>query len=1023
MYHRRFDQPRRQRWPASRSSREAGSGAPLPGFLARTLAVFMALGVAPGAWAGALDAQQTGTIEGTVVHAHTGDPLVGAQVTVVGTQLRVGSAAGGAFRITNVPAGERQLRVSLIGFSPSTVDASVVAGQTVEVQVPLSETVIGLEEMTVTAFGEELRRRELGSVVGRINVQDVELAAVNTFSSLLQGRSAGVTVRASGGTLGTGSRIRIRGANSISLANDPLIVVDGVRLDNAAQSGSMGVGGQQFSRFEDINPNEIDEIEIVKGPAAAAMYGTAGANGVSQITTRRGQAGPAQWRAFVEQGVVRDPIDYPANWNAWWTDADGDPRLGCTVVDQAEGACQVDSLAVWNPLEETGALRTGHQQRYGLSVSGGGDDFTYFLSGEFADQEGVWESNTRENTSLRANFRTSLRDDMDLSVNAGYTTGTAFLPQNDNNLLGVTSGALLGRAFDGPGDTRGFVFASPEVLNRFEVAQQTDRLVGSLQFDWRPTGWLTLNSTLGMDAVERTDDQFVPPNTIFFGATLPTGQRAVNRAEIETYTWTFSGRTRYEVTPEIRASTGLTGEFGRQLFKRSDAFGSGLLPGTRSLQAASENFSVNELFSDVRTVGAALEQRFNYQDRIFVNLAVRADDDNSFGDRLDLVWYPAVSASWVLDEELWFPQMDVLSSLRARAAFGRSGLRPGFRDALFFFDPETVNVDGQNEPGFSVGGAGNPELRPEITTEWEMGVDLGLFRDRVALEATYFRKTSRDAFVARPLAPSLGATTSRFDNIGQVRNHGVEVMLNTTVVDLPDRFTSELTVSGSWLENELIDMGGAEPIIFGLGGDTQRHQEGYPLGGYWGQRLLDFEVGTEGLVDPASIVISDEHEFIGPSMPTREFSVTLGFQLFGLVRLNALFDHQGGHYLNNSTRFFRCGSAFLNCREAFDPSAPPEAQAQSMAAQADARATFIEKGDFTRFRELSATFRVPQRYVERTGAAGLSITLAGRNLATWTDYSGLDPEINFAGQANFSTAEFLTQPPLRHFTARVTVDF
>jgi hypothetical protein len=249
------------------------------------------------------------------------------------------------------------------------------------------------------------------------------------------------------------------------------------------------------------------------------------------------------------------------------------------------------------------------------------------------------------------------------------------------------------------------------------------------------------------------------------------------------------------------------------------------------------------------------------------------------------------------------------------------------------------------------------------------------------------------------------------------------VTLNATLLDLPGTFRWDATLAGSYLDNELLDLGDVEPIIFGLGGDTQRHIEGFPLGGFWGRTLVDYQVGPDGNVDPTSIVLSDESEFIGPSLPTREISLSLGFEFFNFLRVSALFDHQGGHFQNNGTRFFRCGSAFLNCREAFDPDASPRLQAESMAAQAGARGQFIERSDFIKFRELSATFRIPERYVQRAGARGVDVTLSGRNLKTWTDFTGLDPEVNFSGQANFSTADFLTQPPLRHFTARVSVHF
>jgi hypothetical protein len=326
-----------------------------------------------------------------------------------------------------------------------------------------------------------------------------------------------------------------------------------------------------------------------------------------------------------------------------------------------------------------------------------------------------------------------------------------------------------------------------------------------------------------------------------------------------------------------------------------------------------------------------------------------------------------------------------------------------------------------NEPGFSIGGSGNPNLRPEISTEFEFGFDANLLAQRVGLELTYFNKTSRDALVQRRLSPSLGATTTRFENVGEVVNKGFEMSLNAAIVDMPN-FAWSTTLSGSWTDNELTDLGDVEQIIFGLGGDTQRHEEGYPLGGYWGQRIADLTPPAEGQLVTRDDFTLTEQQFIGPSLPTRELALRLDMQFLGLFGVHALFDHQGGHYLNNATRFFRCGTA-ANCRELYDPSASPQRQAEALAARDNARGTFIEKADFVRFRELALTLSVPDNLVQRMGAGGARLTVSGRNLATWTDYTGLDPELNFAGQSNFSTADFLTQPPLRHFTVRLSVDF
>src|SRR5690606_37191487 len=291
---------------------------------------------------------------------------------------------------------------------------------------------------------------------------------------------------------------------------------------------------------------------------------------------------------------------------------------------------------------------------------------------------------------------------------------------------------------------------------------------------------------------------------------------------------------------------------------------------------------------------------------------------------------------------------------------------------------------------------------------FEIGFDAGLIGDRASLQVTYFNKTSRDALVERRLAPSLGATEERFENLGEVVNQGVEFTLDARLLDRPG-FQWNAGVSGSYTDNELTDLGEVEPIIFGLGGDTQRHQEGYPLGGYWGQRLAEVNPPPEGPVTEDDYSITEDQVFIGPSMPTRQISARTDIQLFGLVGVRALRDHQGGHYLNNSTRFVRCGTAGT-CRELYDAAADPVAQAEALAAlNDDPRGTFIEPAAFWRLREVSVTLSAPDNVAASAGVGAIRLPLAGRTLATWTDYTGLDPEINFAGQSNFSTAEFLTQ--------------
>ncbi len=960
-------------------------------------------------------AQQTGTVEGVVTTAETGRPLAGAQVTIEGTTQGVLTGADGTFTLTGVQAGIRTVEVRFIGFALVRREVEVVAGDMVGITVRLERQAIGLEGIVLTAAGAEVRRRELGNVVGNILPEESDLVAGTSLSQLLQGRAPGVVVSAPGGTVGTGARIRIRGSASVSLSNDPLIIIDGIRADNSAQSSSIGVGGQSFSRFEDLNPRDIENIEILKGPAATAMYGTAAAAGAIQITTRGGRVSDARWNLFAEQGLAQDPHAYPANFTGISTT--GQP--GCRIDLQAAGVCELDSLRSFNPIEASGLLRTGNRQRYGGSVTGGSEQFTYFLSGEIQEEEGALPNNDLWRINLRGNFDHRFSDQFWVSIRTGYTVGTARLPQNDNNILGMISGALLGSSQDGP--SRGWLVGGPSALARYETEQELTRVLAGAEATWEAAEWLTLRGSLGLDDVERHDNSFVPPRTIFFG-TLPIGERISNKIDVDTYTARLSARTTYPLSTSIQGNTAVGAEFNQQRFHGTYASGTGLLDGTRSLGAATDDFAVSEAFSDVRTIAGWIEQRIAWRDRVYLNAAFRADDDNTFGDQFDLVWYPSLSLSWVVNEEEWFPESPTLNSLRLRGAVGRAGLRPGFRDALFFLTPQTVNVDGTNQPGFSVGGAGNPELRPEIVTEVEAGFDAGLFQDRLGIEATYFHKQSRDALVSRRLAPSLGATTTRFENLAEVVNRGVEVGLTALIWNRPG-LRVEAGAAGSFTDNELTDLGGVEPIIFGLGGDSQRHEEGYPLGGYWGRVVQEVNIPDQGPVRPGDVILSDEARFIGSALPTREFSFNLNVRLLDRISVRALVDHQGGHYLFNTTRQFRCLS-FQNCREIHDPTADPMLQAQALAGlYQGAAGVFVEPADFTRLREVAVTFTAPPGLTSLVGADGLRLTLAGRNLATWTDYTGLDPELNFAGQANFSTADFLTQPPLRYFTARVSVDF
>lgn len=968
--------------------------------------------------------QEAGTVRGTVLNAETEAPVAGAQISVEGTERGTLTGQDGTFEITNVPAGNQTILVTSLGFSQARQEVAVEPGIAVQVAFEITESALEVEGFIVTATGQQARRRELGNVVGSINVPDVELGSVTNMSDLLAGRSAGVTVMQSGGTTGTGSRIRIRGSNSVSLSNAPLLIIDGIRIDSNAESFSLGLGGQSTSRLDDLNPADIQNIEILKGPAASALYGTAAANGVIQITTRRGEAGEARWNFYSEQGAVLDRNIYPANYEG--LDAEGNFCPAITGCEQTE-------LLTWNPLMDRGSrisnpelgpaspFRDGHRQKYGLNVRGGNEGVTYFVSGEFEDEEGIYEINNLDRVNLRANLQGQLRDNLEIQVSSGYLSSDLSLPYNDNTVLGPLGQALLGFAEDDD-DLRGYEFLGPDDLFAMNTGQEIERYTGSLNANWSPLEWLNVVATGGLDVLNRHDNETIPPERVFF-SDLPEGQRSSNRIQVGNYTSNLSATGSFELSPAVTSQTSLGAQYHREQFRGTYAFGAGLLAGSESLGGTATRFSVNEQTTDLITLGAYAQQQFGFNDRIFVTAAVRGDDNNAFGQDFGLVYYPSLSASWVLDEESWFPRTPALSSFRARAAFGQSGLQPGFRDAALYYSPEAVRVEGVESPAFTFGGAGNLNLSPERSTEFETGFDLGLFEERVGVEFTYYDKRSEDALIQRRLAPSLGVSATRFENIGRVRNTGLEAVLNGQILNTP-RASWDATVSLSTNRNELLELGDEiEPIVFGLGGDSQRHIEGFPLGGYWARPIVGWEdENGDGIIGPGEVQVGDTAEFRGSPFPTREVTLSSSATLFDFLRLSGMLDYQGGHKLLNSTEDFRC--SFFICRGVHDPDAPEAEQVAAVANVFEGTLDgHMEDGDFVTLRELSLTLLAPGSWTERLGVGGVSLTLSGRNLGTWTDYRGIHPEMNFAGQSNFATADFLTQPPIRYYTARLSVDF
>lgn len=1001
----------------------------------------------------------TGTVAGKVTDAATGRPLQDVQVSIVGTTRGVATGADGTYRITGVAAGAVAVRTQRLGYLAITKPGTVAAGAPLTLDFALTASVTQIDQVVITGTGETQRKRERGTATSTIDSTSFNPATVRTLSNVLQARAPGVTVTSSGGTQGTGSRIRIRGSNSLSLGNDPLIILDGILLDNATGSFSIGLGGQTISRFDDINPDDIENIELIKGPAATALYGTAAANGVIQVTTKRGRAGKSRWNSWVEQGNEAQIADFPANYATIGTLVVGGARTaGCTIDQQSRGVCvpNPDSTVSWNPLVEVNPFRTGRRNTTGLSVAGGNEYANYYLSGEHELTRGIIDQNNQQRVNLRSNVTARPTQNLNLAATVGYTRGYLQLPYNDNSAFGIVSQGLLGKAFDCSPTTRattpscgadslsrGYFNANVRPTDFFVVRNQQDisRFVTGLTADWQAKPWLKAVGRAGMDLNARYDQQLFPPNQLFYSQATVEGSRFQNRSEIINYSVSGTVTASFNLRPDLTSATSVGMQYLDNKFFATSASGAILLPGTSSLNGASARFAVGETNQRVRTIGGYVEQRFGWRDRLFATVGLRADDNSAFGTQAPVVNYPSASLSYVITEEDWFPQLAFLDQLRVRTAYGRSGQRPGFRQAFTTLSPVSVRAENVERAAVTLNTTGNAELRPEITAETEGGFEATMFRGRLGVDFTVFSKKTTDLLVARTLAPSLGATNTTFANLSEMTNRGIELLVTGTVLSRPG-FQWQASLAATGLSNKLVALGnGIQPILFGFN-SSQKHIGGYPAGSYFQRSYTYDDVNGDGIISrvncptiggtanpqvvggPAcEVFLSDSVEYRGQPLPTREFNLQQTFTIQKYIALNVLLQHRGGNKLFNSTREFRC--SFATCQELNDRSVPLAEQARGISRFMGTVDGYIEDASFTRLSELSLTLTAPQAWVRKIGtrAETVSLTIGGRNLALWTNYTGFDPEVNSNNGTNFTTADFLAQPPTRQWTTRLNITF
>ncbi|HEY0778873.1 MAG TPA: SusC/RagA family TonB-linked outer membrane protein, partial [Gemmatirosa sp.] len=961
------------------------------------------------------------TIAGTVVRAGALTPVEGAQVLVEGTQINATTDAAGRFRLRGVvadPAGQVTLRVRRLSFQPFTQRVRVGAS---DARLVLTEATVNLDAVVVTGTAGGEQQRAVGNAVSRIDATaEVGRAGVTSVGQLLNGRAAGVIVVSGTGRAGAGPDINIRGRSTISLTQEPLLYVDGVRVTNDVGTGTRQQGGAVASRFNDIAPEDIASIEIIKGPAAATIYGTEAANGVIQIITKHGQAGePAQWNAVVRQGS--EAFQNPGG--RIQTNYGKDATTGALISWNGSDQEAARGTPIWN---------TGRLQTYQLNLSGGSPVIRYYASGGYDQDTGIEPNNGDRRFNGRVNLSVVPSDKLDVTTSLGVIAG--------HTDLGADYGAsaLFSTIYGGPlflgGPARGFFEAPPQTIwDVYANTQDVNRYTTSVALNNRPTGWFTQTVNLGLDLTNE-DNQGLqrfasPSDAIFFAPAAALGQIQEDLRTVSYITAAYNASARATLTPALSSAFSVGAQFYRRRVNLSQVNGTEFpAPGVSTAAAAaittgSQDYLIN------KTLGFYAQEQIGLHDRAFLTGAVRIDNNSAFGKSYRYAVYPKVAATWVLSEESWWRGSTLASAINAfklRSAFGASGQQPSDSAALRTYQPVTGTLD---RPAVSPQFVGNSNLKPERGEEFEVGFEAGLFR-RLSLDFTYFNKKVHDAILARPNAPSGGFPGSQFVNIGQISNHGVELQARYDAVQRSN-VGVELTGNIGTARDRIDDLGGI-PFV-AIPGLPQRDVQGYPIAGYFAKKVvsatldatgaatnLQCDNGTGGRVscDQAPVV------FLGTPTPkvVGAFGTTVTLQK--RIRLYGLVDFKAGNKLLNADELIRCsifGECLANYRPTqFSPNYIADVQNGSGLVYAN---SFIQNASFARLREVSAAYELPARFAAPLRARAATLTLAGRNLHLWTSYKGLDPESRagvIGQQAAFSQA---VTPTLAQLLASISLRY
>ncbi|GAA4375438.1 TonB-dependent receptor [Hymenobacter koreensis] len=1015
-------------------------------------------------------AAQVRSISGRVYDRTSGEALPGATVLVKGTSAGVSTNADGTFTL-EVPAGGTTLVITSVGYLLTEQQL----GKQSRLDIGLAPDLKQLKEVVVVGYGEQSKTL-ITTAVSTIDNKQFQGQPATGVDQILQGRASGVQVTSSSGTPGGGVSVRIRGNNSITAGSQPLYVVDGTPVLSGSYS-DIGTGGQALNALSDINPNDIASIEILKDASAAAIYGSRGSNGVVLITTKRGQSGRTKLNFDMYVGtqeVIKKREPLPGNELVQLI------REAYGNVNEAIGGLPPDTTDI-NTNWQDEIFRSAPISNYTLTLSGGDTKTKILATTSYYDQKGIVIGSGYKRGSGRLNIDFNISDKVKIGTNIGLSRSLSNRIYNDNNIYGVVSGAILVGSYVPVRNPDGTFASEPTGANPAAnpVQQATEavfdsrstRLVGNTFVEYEPIRDLRIRTNFGTDYINVKEDQFEPSTLPQAFASRGAGT-SNSRSEI---LWLNETTARYNRTFNSDHNLSLLlGASVQSNYQEGQQTSTTNFPGNdiKTVGAGAVNVGAASDITEWSLVSGFSRLNYDYKGKYIVQGSIRRDGSSRFGRNNQYGWFPATSVAWRIGQEGFLTSFTTLSELKLRAGYGRTGnLNIANFASRALWSPSYYG----NFAGLAPTQFGNDDLTWEKSGEYNVGLDYGFFDNRILGSVNAFSRKSIDLLLNRQVPSSSGYST-RAENSGAVTSKGLEFDLTTdNIRGANGAFNWTTNLNLSIIRNKITQLA-TDNQLQGFGSILK---VGQPLGAFYGYRVDRIYQSIEeinednrmarqlaGRPDDASIfyqfisptvgnnrgrgtmpgdirfkdldgdgrITSADQEIIGSAQPKFFGGMTntlnwKGFDLSFFVQFTY------GNDMYNSTKDFGESMSsvfgqFATVRDRWKSADEPGNGKLPRAAKGDPNSNrrdsdrYVEDGSYARLKTATLGYNLPTHWLRKAHVQSARIYLAGQNLLTFTNYSGLDPEVSTFNTTNTALGtDFLTFPQARTYQLGFNLGF